>query len=192
MTVTGANLAPGATLELSADQAYSSLNLSASSMSDQQASLLLEQAGQGAGSANVTVTVPGGGGRGVVFVGDWTGLGQSLIFESIKQSDGTVIGLLLQDNAAQRQQLIASLLQSVQADISQVSDRGIQNSLQAKLNNAGKQVTAGDPRTAANVLVALESEVTDQAGVTISADLAANLHTSLQELIGLLRASPTA
>jgi hypothetical protein len=192
MTVTAATLSLGATLELSADQAYSSLNLSASSMSAQQASLLLEQAGQGAGSANVTVTVPGGGGRGVVFVGDWTGLGQSLIFESIKQSDGTVVGLLLQDNAAQRQQLIASLLQSVQSDISQVSDPGIQKSLQAKLNGAEKQVSAGDPRTAANVLVALGSEVTDQTGVTIPPDQATTFHTSLLELIGLLRASPTA
>ncbi len=189
MTVSGATLAPGGVLNLSADQAYSTLTLSASGMAGGQANLALEQAGQGAGSANVTATIPGGGGTGVVYVGDWSGLAQSLVFETIVEGDGTVVGLLLQDNAGQRQQLTTQLLQAIQSEISQVTDAGIRNSLQAKLDNATKQIGRGDPGTAANVLVALDNEVADQIGVTIPAGLATSLDSSLHELTGLLRAS---
>jgi alpha-tubulin suppressor-like RCC1 family protein len=189
MTVSGATLAPGGVLNLSADQAYSTLTLSASGMAGGQANLALEQAGRGGGSTNVGVTIPGNGGHGTVFVGDWTGLAQSLVFETIVQGDGTVVGLLLQDNAGQRQQLTTQLLQAIQSEISQVTDAGIRNSLQAKLDNATKQIGRGDPATAANVLVALDNEVADQIGVAIPAGLATSLDSSLHELTGLLRAS---
>jgi hypothetical protein len=189
MTVSGATLAPGGSLSLAADQAYSTLSLSTSGMAAGQANLALEEAGQGAGSASVTATVPGSGGSGIVYVGDWTGLGQSLIFESVTQSDGTITGLLLQDNAGQRQQLTDQLLQSIKAAINQVADAGVRNSLRAKLDNAGKQIGKGDPRTAANVLDALDHEVAAQLGRAVPSDLAASLSASLSELIGLQRAS---
>jgi alpha-tubulin suppressor-like RCC1 family protein len=188
MTVGGATLIPGGTLVINTDSTYSSLNLSGSSMPGQQASLLLEQLGQGAGSTNVRVTIPGGGSRGAVFVGDWTALGQSLVFEVITGANGHVTGLVLQDNPGQRQLLTNSLLQSIQAGIAQVADAGVRNSLQAKLDNASKQIAKGDPGTAANVLEALNNEVAAQSGVTIPSGLAASLQASLQELIGLLRA----
>jgi hypothetical protein len=187
MTISGATLVPGATLDMSADPTYSSLNLSGSAMAGQQTSLVLEQVGQGAGTANVTATIPGTGARGTVFVGDWTALGNSLIFEVVIGTDGHVSGLLLQDNPGQRQQLADGLLQSIQAGINQVNDAGIRKSLQSKWNNASKQVASGDPSTAVNVLVALEYEVAAQNGLTIPVDLATSLDASLAELIGLLR-----
>jgi len=188
MTVSGVNLVPSATLQLGADQSYSSLNLSASSMSAQQAILHLEQAAQGAGSATVTVTVPGGGSRGTVFV-DWTGIGASLIFEVVTGPSGQVTGILLQDNPGQRQQLTSTLLANLQSEINQVSDAGIRNSLQAKLHNASTGIAAGDPGAAANVLVAFQNEVADQTGAAITPDQAASFNASLSELVGLLRVS---
>jgi alpha-tubulin suppressor-like RCC1 family protein len=187
MTISGATLMPGGTLDMSTDPTYSTLNLPGSAMPAQQTSLVLEQVGQGAGVANVTATIPGTGARSTVFIGDWSALSASLIFEVVIGADGSVSGLLLQDNPGQRQQLAGGLLQSIQAGINQVSDAGIRNSLQSKWNNASKQVTAGDPATAANVLVALEHEVAAQNGLTIPSDLAASVGTSLTELIGLLR-----
>jgi hypothetical protein len=158
-------------------------------MAGGQVNLVLDQSGLGAGSASVTATIPGSGGTGVVYVGDWTGLGQSLIFESITLSDGTTSGLLLQDNAGQRRQLTDQLLQTIQTAINQVADSGVRSSLQAKLDNASKQIGKGNLRTAANVLDALDHEVAAQTGQAVPSNLAASLNTSLSELIGLLRAS---
>ncbi len=189
MTVSGAVLAPGGALSLSADQAYTTLTLTTLGMSGGQVNLVLDQSGLGAGSASVTATVPGTGGTGVVYVGDWTGLGQSLIFESITQSDGTIRSLLLQDNAGQRQQLTDQLLQSLQTAINQVEEAGVHSSLQAKLDNAAMQIGKSRPGPAANILDALSHEVAAQTGKAVPTDLAASLSALLSELIGLLRAS---
>jgi hypothetical protein len=158
-------------------------------MAGGQANLVLDQAGVGAGSASVTVTIPGAGGSGIVHVADWTGLGQSLIYEVITQSDGTITVLVLQDNPGQRQQLTDQLLQSIQAAIGNIADAGVRNSLQAKLDNASNQVGKGNVRTAANVLDALVHELAAQTGKAVPTDLAAVLTSSVSELIGLLRAS---
>lgn len=188
-TVSGINLVPGGTVDVSADPSYSALTLSASAMAGQQANLQLSQLGQGAGSTSVTVTIPATGSHGVVFVGDWTALAQSLVFEIVTGPNGQVTGLVLQDNAGQRQQVTTQLLQSIQAAINLVADIGIRNSLQAKLDNASKQIGKGDPGTAANVLDALSNEVAAQSGLAIPTELASSLSASLSELIGLLRAS---
>jgi len=187
ITISGAILSPGGTLDLRTDPTYSTFAVAASAMPGGQANLLLQQLGQGEGSASVTVTVPGSGSQGVVFVGDWTGLGQSLIFEVITGPNGQVTGLLLQDNAGQRQRLSDQLLESIQAAITKVTDAGVRNSLQAKLDNAAKQIGEGDPGTAANVLEALDHEVAAQTGLAIPTDLATSLTASLAELIGLQR-----
>jgi alpha-tubulin suppressor-like RCC1 family protein len=187
MTVSEAVLAPGGTLEISANPTYSSLSLAGSSTS--QAGLLLEQFGQGASSARVTVTIPGGDAQGTVFVADWTSLATSLIFEVVTTADGHVTVTLLQDNATQRQQLVSRLLQDMHTSINQVANDGLRNSLQAKLDNAAKQISNGNPSAAADVLDALALEVAAQAGKAIPADLAASLIASLRETIGLLRAS---
>ena len=189
MKVSGATLAPGGTLSLGADQAYSTLTLSTLGMTGGHANLVLDQSGAGAGSANVTVTIPGSGGSGVVHVADWAGLGQSLIYEVITQSDGTISVLVLQDNAGQRQQLTDQLLQSIRTAIGLIADAGVRNSLQAKLDNASKQIGKDDTRTAANVLDSLVHELAAQTGKAVPTDLAASLNASISELIGLLRAT---
>lgn len=187
ITVTGAQLLPGGILDMSVDSTFSSLSLAPSAMPAEQAGLLLEQGGQGAGSARVTLTIPGNGGAGNVFVGDWTALSTSLVFEAVTASDGSVTGILLQDNPAQRQALSAALLQDVQKGIARVADDGVRGSLQNKLDNASRQV-AQNPRAAANMLYAMRNEIAAQNGKAVDPGLAAALDSTLREEIALLRA----
>ncbi len=176
------------TLDVATDPTYSSLKLTGSSMAEQRRSLLLEQLGAGGVSATVTITIPGTGSRGEVFVGDWTALGQSLVFEIVTAPNGHVTGLLLQESTAERGQLTSRLMDDLQGEVAQVADAGLRNSLQAKLDNASKQIAAGNTATAANVIEALDNAVAAHEGAGIPSDLASALHASARELIGLLRA----
>lgn len=186
-TLSGATLAPNASLIAAVDPTYSALTLSTGAGSTEQSGLLLEQLGQTGGATSVTATVPGNGAQGIVYVGDWTGLSSSLIFEVITATDGTVTGLLLQDNAAQRQALVASLIGDAATAAGQISDQGIQNSLEVKLTNALNQ-SGANPDAAANMLSAVRNEIAAQNGKAIEPTLAASLDSTLREVIGLLRA----
>jgi alpha-tubulin suppressor-like RCC1 family protein len=188
ITLSGATLAPGSTLDIRVDPAYSSVALSVSGVPDERANLLLEQLSQFGGSANVTALIPGKGTQGNIFVADWANLASSLIFEVVTTPDGNVTGLILQDNPAQRQALLTALLQTVGAGLAQISDLGIRNSLQSKVDNAIRQA-GRSPAAAANMLEAMRNEIAAQSGKAIDTALAASLDTTLRESIGLLRAT---
>ena len=188
MTVSGMTLTSGAAIKVATDPADSTLTLSESNGAGGNVALLLEQISETGGSASVTATVPGSGGQGVVYVADWTGLQSSLIFEVITAADGSVTGLLLQDNPAQRQALLSSLLDSLQPGIAQIGDEGIRGSLESKLDNASRQAPR-NPVAAANMLQAMRNEVAAQKGKAIAPDLAASLDATLGETIGLLRST---
>jgi len=189
ITVGGIPLAPAGTLDVSADQTYSSLTLATTGVGQTHGSLLLEQLGQNAGTVNLGVTIPGGGSQGVVFVGDWSALATSLVFEVLTGPSGQVTGILLQDNPGQRQQLTATLLATLRGEINQVSDASVRNSLLAKLDNASNRIAAGAPSVAANVLDALEHQVADLTGTSITPEQAASINTTNSELTGLLRSA---
>jgi hypothetical protein len=186
VTVAGARLMPGGTLDLSVDPTFSSLSLAPSAMPAEQAGLTLAQRGQGAGSVSVTLTIPGNGAAATVFVGDWTSLSTSLVFEVVTGADGRVTGILLQDNSVQRQALSAALLQEIQSGIAKIADEGVRSSLQSKLDNASRQA-GHDPGAAANMLDAMRNEIAAQNGKAIDPGLAASLDSTLREEIGLLR-----
>jgi len=188
ITLSGAGLSPGSTLDVSVDPSYSSLALSASGMRDERANLLLEQVSQTGGSASVTAVIPGNGAQGNVYVGDWTALPSSLIFEVVTAQDGRVTGLMLQDNPSERQALLTSLLQKVGTGVAQIADDGVRSSLQSKLDNATRQAQH-NPIAAANMLDAMRNEIAAQSGKAIDPGSAASLDATLRETVGLLRAT---
>ena len=188
ITIGGAALGPSTSLSASVDPSHSTITLGSTAALPAQVSLLLEQVSQEGGSTTVNGVVPAGGGRGTTYVYDWTNVAGSLVFEEITAADGTITGVLLQDNPAQRQAQLSTLFQSAGDAINQVTDAGIRSALQSQLANAARQASA-QPAAAARILDAMRRLIAAQSGKAIDRSLAESLDSTLIEATGLLRAS---
>src|SRR5579859_2240976 len=91
------------------------------------------QVGQSQSSATIRAVIPAAGIQATVTVTDWNDLQHSLIYETYTSAGRTAV-LVLQDNPQQRQALEGSLFSQLGSAIAGLSDRGIADSLNAKLS----------------------------------------------------------
>ena len=199
MRISGVAVAPTDAFDLSGDATATSFTFDSTAPAPQTALGTLQQVGNQAGSATVTVVIPGQGVPAIVTSYDWSGLGQSLVWERYTV-DGFTTALVLQDNLVQRRALVSDELARLQALVAVVAQAGIRNSLQAKLNQVQDHLQRGDAAgglavgpheyvTAANVLEALRNEVSAQMGKAIATAEGAQMHEAcdiIRPMLGMI------
>jgi hypothetical protein len=183
-TVAG-DLAPSSTLTARTNAATDALVLAGSGAS-QTVDLTLAQIGQNASSATVPAVIPGSGTEATVSVTNWDDVQHSLIYETY-MSGGQARLIVAQDNPAEHQALAGRFVGQLESAINGLSDKGLAQSLKAKLDAAKEQISKGQNNAARNILGALENQTRAQAGKKIPAGTATSILSNADLLIGLLQ-----
>ena len=187
ISMPGLNLGPGQTLSVSSDVQTSTLNLLASTSTSMLIATTFAQTGANPGQATVNVIVPAASIPATVSVFDWNNLGTSLIYEVI-DAQGNPTGQVLQANAGELLEQVATDLAGLQAEIATISDDGLRTSLQAKLASAQDSFARGESAAARNTLQAMRNEIAAEAGKKLDAATATALRRLSADAIVLLAA----